>query len=192
LLLIASRVRAPRVDHEGMPRTAVLAVAALVVASSSLAYADTPADTPAEQTTSYRVRSLAIDAPSIGLFVGGLALDEDGADAMMGLGVAGAIAGVPILHLTRGHYRRAGASLALRTLVPLVTTAAFSAASSCPDDEMFCAAGKGFAFGLVLASVIDAATMTDEVRPAPPPARAWTPSLAVTGGGVQVGVGFSL
>jgi len=152
-----------------------------------------PIAPPPEEVTSYRTYTLAVDATSLGLFAAGaLAEGPSGADggpstALMSLGLLGGMFGTPIVHASRGHWGRAAGSLAMRWLLAGAGIYVAVGSAHCGSEDPQCGAdriGPGMLVGLAVASVIDAGAMTDERRPAP----SWTPQVAATRGGVQLGV----
>ena len=109
----------------------------------------------------------------------------------------------PAVHLVRGHGRRAVKSLLLRSVAANVGgLLAIAANQGCGDgapppqgalfdDDFLCEldyVGYGAMGGLVVASLIDAAFMTDE--PGDTPDAAWTPRVTATRDGVRAGVAF--
>lgn len=156
----------------------------------------------AEPVTSenYRYQSLAIDAAGLGLVGVAVVIHEanDGdttaSEALVALGGVALLAGVPLLHRHRGHHDRFAKSLALRgglAFAGMLGTIAFT--PSCDDDEEDVPVGfmcrldnvaYGLLGGFVVASIIDAAVMTDETP-------SWSPQLGATDGGMRVGAAFT-
>ena len=160
-----------------------------------------------EETTSYRAYTLSADALGVALFLaGGLAEDDNGRDTELsgGLFATGALTlalAAPTIHFVRGHRGRAIGSWLMRsTMAGAGAILAITANSDCDDgmtepgeflgDDFLCEldyVGYGVLGGLVLASVIDAAFLTDEkVERAP----GWAPSLTANRDGVRAGVAW--
>jgi hypothetical protein len=154
---------------------------------------DESADT---EVTHYHHLTLGVDGASLAVLVaGGLAEGEGGRDTtasstLMPIGLLGMTFGTPIVHLTRGHTGRALGSFALRVAFASGGMLVAEAARSCnPDEDFLCKldyVGYGMVGGLVLASLFDAATMTEERVPRRGPT--WAPSLSATPGGARVGI----
>lgn len=130
------------------------------------------------------------------MVAGGLAEGEGGRDTqasntLMASGFFGALLATPIIHGVRRHPDRALASFALRTALSSVGGYIAVSTANCHDDsEMFCGLdrlGPGFLAGFVVASLIDAKTMTTERRPAP----TWTPMVGADPHGVRLGLSGS-
>ncbi|MBL8621110.1 MAG: hypothetical protein JNK64_07390 [Myxococcales bacterium] len=180
LLAIGMAAPAARADDPGPAPTALGAPAA-------------PAGDPG-RVTSYRRYTLTTDAVALGLMVaGGLAEGEGGRDTalssnLMGVGALGALFATPIIHGVRGHVGRSLGSLALRSgLGAIGGSLGFAMADCRGDDELLCGldlVGPGVLLGFAAASLIDAATLTDERDGR----TGWAPQLAVTHDRVQVGV----
>jgi hypothetical protein len=133
-----------------------------------------------EPTTSYRSMTLTADAVGIGMLVaGGYAEGENGRDtdasnALFAVGGLTTLFATPIIHIARGHKERGVGSILMRGgLAGLGMAIAFSANNDCHDDkndglgdpDFLCEldyVGYGVLGGLIAASVIDAAFMTDE------------------------------
>lgn len=111
---------------------------------------------------------------------GGLAEGEGGRDteasnALFAIGGATTMLATPIIHIARGHTERGVGSLLMRGgLAGVGAVVAFAANSGCHDgessqgildDDFLCEldyVGYGILGGLIVASAIDAAFMTDE------------------------------
>lgn len=147
---------------------------------SATASAEDVSDVP---TTSYRGYTLAADAVGLSLLVaGGLAEADDGRDtsaseALFTGGILTTAFATPLIHLSRGHGGRFVGSFLLRSgLAGLGMVVAMEANSGCDDgqpasegtlfdDDFLCELdyiGYGFIGGLLVASALDAAFMTDE------------------------------
>lgn len=165
-------------------------------------------DTTAPEPASYRRYTLAADAVGVGLLVaGGFSegeggRDTDASDALFTAGGLTMMFGAPIVHASRGHAGRAVGSFLLRGgLAGLGTIIAVSANSDCHDSsaaddgawfpsDFLCEldyVGYGVLGGLVVASAIDAAFLTDED---PEPAT-WAPQAWATSHGAGAGVAFT-
>jgi hypothetical protein len=177
-----------------MSRPCIFLLALFMVLPGVAAASDEDDDT---MVTSYRHLTLSADAISIGLFAAGnLAEGEGGHDTplsntLFATGLLGATFATPIIHATRGHGGRAIGSWLLRQgLASAGMLIAFSASQGC-DDGWFCEleyVGYGYLGGIVLASVIDAATITDEVVPRErAPRSVWSPTISATHQGARVG-----
>lgn len=175
---------------------------------SATAFAQPPREPP-PATESYRLQTFAVDGVGLALLVaGGLAEGEGGRDTqtsetLFTVGSLAMVFGAPIVHGIRGHRERAVGSTLLRVgLAGAGMLVAVQMNSGCGDgdppedgalfdDDFLCEldyAGYGVLGGLVLASVLDAAFMTDETVA---PAR-WSPQLAATrDGGVRAGLAFA-
>jgi hypothetical protein len=156
-------------------------------------------DPPNTVTTSYRAITMSVDVAAVAAAFGGYALldkrnDTPGNNFAGGLMVVGVLTGayaVPIIHAARGHKMRAFTSWLLRDgamgfggMVGLVT-------AQCSSLELFCGLdriGPGMAGGLVVASLIDAALLTDEKEQRPPTGTTWSPLLAPSRCGGTVGL----
>jgi hypothetical protein len=149
-------------------------------------------DRPTE-TTSYAGYTLAADATSLALLVGGaLSEGENGRDtgasnALFTAGALGAFFGSPIIHSIRGHRDRAMGSFGIRGVfasagmyVGLIMAAGCEGLL-CELDGI----GPGVFGGLVVASLIDAAFLTTEIRERPP---TWTPQVSASSEGARIGI----
>lgn len=187
-------------------RTAI-PILSLLVPASALAQPAEPAQE--EATTSYRHQTLAVDGIGLALLVaGGLSEGENGRDtdasnALFTVGGLTMLLGAPIIHGARGHTGRAAGSFLMRAgLASGGMVVAIAMNSRCGDghaaeegalfgDDFLCELdyiGYGMLGGLVVASVIDAAFMTDE---AIEPGSQWAPQVAATSDGVRVGAAFA-
>jgi hypothetical protein len=191
--VVESRVGTRLADGARMIKSAVVA--------SLLCAAPAAAD---PHTTSYRSQTLAADGIGLGLLVaGGFAEGEGGRDTrasntLFTVGILGTLFVTPAIHFARGHRRRAAGSVALRwgmagggMLLAMMGNLGCHANQPANDDSLFgddflCELdyiGYGMFGGLIAASVIDAAFMTDERVERP----RWTPQLGATRDGVRVG-----
>lgn len=178
---------------------ASLAVAAPALAQPSLAPLAEPAQ-PETVTTSYRTSTLVADGLSIAAIAASFASEgPNGRDrAVTGpLLVAGVIGGAwltPIIHGVRGHGGRAVGSWLLREgAMGLGMIIGVSTANCMGSGDLFCGLdrlGPGLLGGLVVASVLDAAFLTDETHERAP-AATWSPVIAPRQGGGTVGVAAS-
>jgi hypothetical protein len=189
-------VSEPTVDLPPAPPP-VLRVSKLppsLTAPMDIAPLEDPANTV---TTSYRAITLSVDAASIAAAFGGYALldkrnevpSNNFAGGLMVVGVLTGAYAVPIIHAARGHGMRALASWLIRDGAMGVGGMVGIATAQCSPQEWFCGLdriGPGMAGGLVLASVIDAALLTDEKEQRPAGAT-WSPLLAPARGGGTVG-----
>ena len=159
-----------------------------------------PLEDPANTvTTSYRAITLSVDAASIAAVFGGYALldkrnevpSNNVAGALMVVGVLTGAYAVPIIHGVRGHGMRALASWLIRDGAMGVGGMVGLATAQCSPQEWFCGLDRiapGMAGGLVIASVIDAALLTDEKEQRPAAGTTWSPLLAPARGGGTVGL----
>lgn len=179
-----------------MRTTVAVAFLTAAIATAAPAAADTVISDPHETdiVTSYSSWTLAADGASVALLLGGFAAEGEGgrdtqaSNALMTTGFLGAVFATPIIHAVRRHPDRALGSVALRTALGSLGAYAAVKTANCEDStEWFCGLdrmGPGFLAGFVVASVIDAATMTTERRPAP----SWTPAIGADAHGVRLGV----
>jgi hypothetical protein len=144
------------------------------------------------ETTHYYEYTLPGDAVALALYTAGQMTDHTGghdtaSNTLTVLGVVGSLLSTPIIHTARGHWKRGVTSFALRAGLALIGGAVAAAGAHCPEEaclrnrEML-GAGVGFA----LASVLDAAVLTEEKVPAPP---TWSPTVTARSGGVVLGLG---
>jgi len=174
----------------------LLAVTSLLLPATALA--DEPE--AEEETISYRHQTLTADALGIALLVGGGFAEGDNgrdtgaSDTLFAAGALTTFLATPVIHWSRGHHGRAVGSLLMRWGAASVGgVLAMSMNSDChkPDDEGFenflCEldyVGYGIVGGLVVASAIDAAFMTDErVEKAP----TWAPTVTANQQGFRAG-----
>ena len=172
-------------------RTPAWLVALLLTLATSHAHAD---EEPVPPGRSYAKYMLAVDATSVGLLVAGALSEREGGEdtaatgALFTAGALGVFFGGPIVHLSRGHGKRALASFGLRYAAITVGALAAMKLANCENsDELFCeleAAGPGILIGFVAASLIDGALMTDEPIAEP----TWTPTVSATQNGGTVGL----
>lgn len=189
-----------------MKSAVVIVVASLLVSATARADdGDEVVDDDLE-TVSYKTYTLTTDLVGVSLlFAGAVAEGDDGRDsnaseALFAVGSLTSMFGTPVIHLSRGHAGRAVGSLVMRAgLAGFGAMLAMSANSDCHDnakndgsllgDDFLCEldyAGYGMLGGLVVASVIDAAFLTDEKVERP----TWSPQLAATHEGVRAGLAF--
>lgn len=156
---------------------------ALIVTSLLVSATASANEAPEAQTTSYRGYTLAADAVGLSLLVaGGFAEGDNGRDtaaseALFTGGILTTAFATPLIHLSRGHGGRFVGSFLLRSgLAGLGMVIAMEANSGCDDgqpasegtlfdDDFLCELdyiGYGFLGGLIVASALDAAFMTDE------------------------------
>ncbi len=150
---------------------------AILVALAATARAD-------PESTHYYQYTLPGDAVALSLYAAGQMADhtpghDTAATTLTTLGIVGSVVATPIVHTARGHWKRGLTSFALRTGLALVGGEVAKASGS---NRMMVGAGVGFA----LASVIDAAVLTEEKTPAP---ATWSPTVSPRGGGVVLGLG---
>jgi hypothetical protein len=158
----------------------VVVALTLVALSASSALAQAPGmspitDRPEPQPETYRGWIGATSGLSLGLFVAGAMAEGDGgrdteaSDKLFGLGIGGFLASGPIIHAARGNWKSAGASLALRFLVPGLTAGIAMSVHSCDRDaDPFCeldAVGPGWLIGAVAVSIVDTAWLAVKERP---------------------------
>ena len=177
----------------------VLGVAGVAHAQPSLAPQLEPAQpAPEPETPSYRAYTMTADAISIAALVGSFASEgANGGDSaatgpLMFLGVLGGAWAAPIIHGIRGHGGRAVASWLLREGAMGAGMIIGVASATCTPDQWFCGLdrlGPGLLGGLIVASVIDAAFLTDETHEAA--TASWTPVLAPRQGGGTIGLAAS-
>jgi hypothetical protein len=155
-----------------------------------------PIQPTVEVTSSYRSITMTVDALSIAALLGGFASEgKDGRDTDLTgpLYTAGALGGLfvtPIIHGIRGHGLRAVGSFLLRDGAMGVGAMIAVETATCGPQEWFCGLdriGPGMLAGLVAASALDAAFLTDETEQRPVGV-AWTPILAPARGGGTLGV----
>jgi hypothetical protein len=157
-----------------------------------------PATALADDTTSYRQLTLPTDAVGIGLLTaGGFAGAHDDhtpTDARKALWVMGSAAmlGTPIIHIARGHTERGiGALLMRASFAGVGGLAGYAANSECDQKaDGFCDVqyvGYGILAGLVVASALDAAYMTDEKVER----ESWAPQAWANPHGAGAGVAVS-
>ena len=173
---------------------AVMLLGGVAHAQPSLTPAAPPPD---EQVTSYYRLTLAADAASLGLFLAGAASEGPGgrdtsaSSNLMGMGLLGFSLATPIIHASRGHWGRVGASLGLRTALPMLGAMVAVGINRCDSSkELFCEldyVGPGIVAGFVVASVIDANFLTEERGPAP----TWAPQINASRHGMQLGVALA-
>lgn len=185
----------------------VAAVLCLLLPATAIA---SPPDQPAaaQDETSYRAYTLAADAFGLGLFmVGGLSEGRNGrdttaSDALFTSGLLVSYLVTPGIHLARGHRGRAIGSFFMRWgLSGTGAMLSILARSGCHDSaqssgngdalggDLLCELdyiGYGVLGGLVVASIVDAAVMTDEraLR------ASWSPVVSANRDGVRVGAAF--
>lgn len=144
------------------------------------------------ETTHYYQYTLPGDAVALALYTGGMMADhtaghDTAATALTTLGIAGSLLATPIVHAARGHWKRGFTSFALRAGLALVGAEVAKAGAQCADDD--CTRNRtmlGAGIGFAVASVLDAAVLTEEKAPAAP---AWSPAVTARAGGVVVGLG---
>ena len=172
-------------------------LASLAVATTARAQPQ-PEPDPGLETTSYRNTTMLVDALSIGAI--GLAFASEGPGGRDSrvtgpLFIAGAIGGVwivPIIHGMRGHSDRAVGSWLLRQGAMGAGMLIGMATATCTPDEFLCGVdrlGPGLLAGLVVASILDAALLTDETTVKP--SGTWTPIVAPRQGGATMGISGS-
>jgi len=166
-----------------------LLIASILVGSVAVA----SAQEPREVTTHYYATTLTVDALSMGMFVAGMAAegpngrDTDTSNALMEAGLIGGFFGSPIVHFAHGHVDRGVKSMLLRGGLASLGMAVAIDTATCDEDTLLCGfdrIGPGVLVGLSVASLIDAATQTEETHEEP----AWIPQVAASSRGVQVGV----
>ena len=151
-------------------------------------------DSDAVVTTNYRHLTVSADALGIGLLVGGgLAEGENGRDTQLSntlfaTGYLSASLATPIIHFARGHRGRAVGSFLLRQgLAGAGMLLAMESQRGC--DGFLCEldyVGYGVLGGLITASMIDAALMTEEH--APRERGTWAPTISASHQGARVGI----
>ena len=177
---------------------ASLALATPALAQPSLAPLAEPAQ-PETVTTSYRAQTMVADGLSIAAILGSFASEGPGGRDSSVTGpllVAGLIGGAwitPIIHGVRGHAGRAVGSWLLREGAMGLGAIIGVASASCSADAFLCGfdrIGPGLVAGLVVASVLDAAFLTDETHERAP-ASSWSPVIAPRQGGGTIGFAAS-
>ena len=167
-----------------------LLIASILLGSVAVASAEERREVT---TTHYYGQTLTADALSLGLFVGGMyAEGESGRDtetsnALMSAGLLGGFFASPVIHFSRGHIDRGVESMLLRGGLASLGMVVGVETASCGDNEILCGfdrIGPGVLVGLTVASVIDAATLTEETHEEP----TWVPHVAASSRGVQVGI----
>lgn len=178
--------------------------ALLILATPLVARAEPPSLTPrvepaapVEEHTSYRAYTLAADGLSVGALLLGFASesasghDSDSTGPLYMVGLLGGSFATPIIHGMRGHGGRAVGSYLIRSgLMGIGGMIGMASAGRCGPSEWFCGLDRvlpGMAGGLVVASVVDAALLTDETveRPSGPQ---WAPVIAPRAGGATFGI----
>jgi hypothetical protein len=168
------------------------AVVILGVLFSTIAHASPdPVASPA--TTSYRSITLTTDAAAVAVTLGGILLrdHDDGsvaAKVMLSTGVIGVAFVTPIVHIARGHRLRGFGSYALRAGAASIGMLVAIGVGDCHDGFRCDAILPGVLGGFAVASVVDAAFLTDETAAAPP---SWSPAVSATGDGVRLGARWS-
>jgi len=153
---------------------------------------------------SYRAETLSADAVGLGLLIGGaLSEGENGRDtgtseSLFTLGLASTVLATPIIHFAHGERERAVGSFLMRWgsmaaggLLAIMLNSGCGDGMPPPegalfDDDFLCEldyVGYGVLGGVVVASAIDAAFMTDK----PTRESSWRPQLAASRDGVRVG-----
>jgi hypothetical protein len=156
---------------------------AILVALAGMARAD-------PETTHYYQYTLPGDAVALALYSAGQMTEQShatAANALTALGVVGSLLSTPIVHTARGHWKRGVTSFALRAGLALIGGEVARAGAQCPEDA--CLRDRemvGAGIGFALATVIDAALLTEEKVPAPP---TWSPTVTARSGGIVLGVG---
>lgn len=151
---------------------------------------------PPVETTSYRAFTMAADGISIASVLGSFVTEgPDGRDTkasntLLVLGLVGGSFATPIIHAVRGHGGRAVASYLIRTGAMTIGGLAGIASASCSSGTDSCGLdriGPGVVGGLIVASVIDAAFLTDETTERLATST-WSPVIAPRHGGGTVGI----
>jgi len=166
-----------------------LLIASILVGSVAIA----SAEEPREVTTHYYASTLTVDALSMGMLVGAWAAegphgeDSDTSVVLAEAGLLGGLFGSPIVHIAREHVDRGMKSVLLRGGLASVGMWVAIETATCSEDTLLCGfdrIGPGVLIGLTVASVIDAATQTEETHEVP----TWVPQVAASSRGVQVGI----
>jgi hypothetical protein len=191
-------------------RTVVLAVTGLLISATAAASPPgaTPLSTREPEVTSYRAQTLIVDGLGIALLVaGGLSEGENGRDTRASgtLFTAGALTitlGSPVVHALNGNRSRGAGSFGMRLgLAGLGAMIAIAGRSRCDDgqpppqgeifdDDFLCELdylGYGVLGGFIVASLLDAAFMTDKPVQGPP---RWSPRMTASRDGVHVGAAW--
>jgi hypothetical protein len=170
----------------------IILIAILLESATAFAQPGEPWSEPV--TESYRHQTLVVDGIGLALLVaGGLSEGEGGRDtaaseALFTAGGLTMLVGAPLVHGIRGHRGRAAGSALMRA--GLASAGMFVAVSinrGC--DGLLCEldyVGYGVLGGLALATLLDAAYLTDETVETQ-----WSPQLAATTDGVRAGVAFA-
>ncbi len=140
---------------------------------------------------SYGGQIIAMDAAGLALLVAGAA-SENGAIA--GAGALTMAFGPGVVHASHDRGGAAVASMLMRPSLVYGGMALGFATASCDSngDSLFCGLGEAFIGGLVgygVAVVVDSAYLAREKRTVRTPS--WSPTVAASPAGVQVGVGGS-
>ena len=166
-----------------------LLIASILIGSVSVA----AAEERREVTTHYYGTTLTVDALSLGLFVAGVGAERangkitEDLDTLIDAGLLGGLFGAPFVHFTRGHFDRGVESMLLRGGLASLGMVVGIQTASCDPKELLCGLdriGPGVLIGLSIASVIDAAALTEETHEEP----TWVPQVAASSRGVQVGI----
>jgi hypothetical protein len=150
-----------------------------------------PASEPATETN-YRLSMVTTNAVAGGLLVGTLALDgtipTNVAIPMVIAGDVGVVFGGAIVHLAHGEPKRALASIAMRGGLALLGA---SIGSAVPCDGDWCKLGTmggGAAVGVGAAAILETIFLTNQTVTREAPQRGWTPIVAASPAGGQVGL----
>jgi hypothetical protein len=187
-----------------MVKTVCATLVAALLLSTAVAHADDAVPPVAVPTPAngYRGQVIAADALAYGQIVTSMITEgPNGADTVLSDiartgGIGTFLLGAPIVHVAHGNYGRAGASLGIRVLLPLVGASVGASLATCKPDDWFCGineATTGMFVGALAASVVDVAFMsgatneptTERPRPATgltlAPQVVATPNLAMLG-----------
>lgn len=149
-----------------------------------------PTSSPTKPEASYRNVTMAVDAISVGLIAGGMivyqtrGLESIPGHVLVGAGGLAAL-GTPIIHATRGHVSRGGASYVIRagmTTVGMLTAIGVTCAN---EPGFLCELTPnmwwGIAGGVAVSGALDALLLHDA-------SSTWSPTVTPTDDGARVGI----
>lgn len=151
-----------------------------------------------EETTTYRDQILVASGIGLAAFLGGMAAekpgggDTDASETLMGVGFLTVTFAPPAIHLAHGEIARGFGSVGLRWGLGMLGAVVAVSIHECDStNDWFCeldAIGPGFLVGLSAASLIDAFGMSEQKRWRPRTERTWTPVVAASSQGGQLGL----
>ena len=188
-----------------LPRL-VLAAALLLPVASARADEPSTAEAAPSRAGGYRLQTVAVDASSLALFMGGQYEDSGGRNGQAAAGLmlsalGGYLLGGPLVHAAHHDGGRAIGDFFLRAALPALGAVIGYATLNCHGVESPCGVERtatGFVVGAAVASVIDVALLSGSSSAPPSPEQApsrarasWTlaPSVAASSTVALVGVG---